>query len=155
MTLASKVSYNELCTFVETYYDAKNPSDTMDPSACWCCAQYIRHLLGHNIDAESSDAHPIELKSPLEILNWKGIHHCFQECKGEMHYFTIEIEDDNCTIINTYGGIDKIFISTHKTKSWINLYTKAIKGDIKAYNRCFGIVAKKDLDISGLVMHHT
>ncbi|HSA76159.1 MAG TPA: hypothetical protein VLE02_01320 [Nitrosarchaeum sp.] len=168
--LSDLVNYDELKKFVEENYESDE-----DPSAPWCCAQYIRYLMGDTkIDVELESTYPFRLYDANEIKMMRGIHHFCQESNEEVYYFTLEIcEIDEvynslcneaellisdlecatslCTITHSFVGANRIITEKFYTEDWVRWYNKVLRGDTHYYEMCF---LTKSKGLTGIEVYH-
>lgn len=120
--------------------------DEEDPSSCWNGARFFFHHYNMKCDIDDEDAYPNDLKldesSMSQRFNNNGIYHCFIENPTEFHHFLLIVQNDELTLIQTYGGIAKLTIQSFNKKDWIDNLIKTLKGDIKAYKYIFQIPTK-------------
>lgn len=117
-----------------------------DESICWNCMKYIFSLLCIEYVCHE-DGRPIlssGIKLEIDDLDkmdlWKnGLYFCYQLSKAEAHYFTIFIDGDDLTLIQTTQGIYELTVKIFDKRVWLQSYKDMAKGNTNAYKFIFSV----------------
>ena len=144
----NELGYASLCSFVSSKLD-----EGEEPSSCWNSAMYFFSIYGIKGDIDNINetyTENILSSKPLEdeiIKMSNGIFHWYIENDSEFHHFVTEIIDDKLTLIQTYGGIDKLVVKKYNKNEWYENFISALKdGNTKSYSFIFNLpmkIAKK------------
>lgn len=116
-----------------------------DASSCWNGARYFRYVTGVDPDIDSVDSYPNSL-DPEKMRAWgNGIYHIVQSNSFESHYFTLILFENDLSLYQTYGGINRITILMFNKDDWIEHYIKSTEGDVNSYNYCFSLCVDHDI----------
>jgi hypothetical protein len=109
-----------------------------DWTSCWNCAKAVALKLG---ETYTDNFYLHDLNDPNEILEWDdGVSQCMIEHEnGDTHEFALEIAGNHLCMIATYGGQDEVIRRIFPRDVWVDLYKSAMKGNKKAYRKCFGL----------------
>lgn len=133
--------YIGLSNFILEKYGEKE-----DESICWNCVKYLFSLFGISYSCKE-DGRPIELsqgneltKNPNELDLWSdGLYFCYQVSKAECHYFTLYVQNESLTLIQTTQGIHELTVKTFSKEIWIKNYKKMARGNRNCYRLIFDL----------------
>lgn len=120
------IRWNDFVRFT----DSKN--STKGDYACWAGTNYIKHLAG-----ETDEEYPDVLSDVSEFTD--GIYVVFQSAHYEEHHFCLDVDGDNLTVYQTYGGVDIFQKLDFDTQAWLDSYRGVLRGDLDSYNYCFNL----------------
>lgn len=121
-----------------------------DYSSCWLYALFVHTLLDLPISEDGCeciyDNHVININDFVEILKHNGIFSFYHANKTEFHHFILIINDNDLTLISTYGGQKDIVNIKFKKNEWqtkfLNLFSSSCvtnKSQLNDYKWLFGI----------------
>lgn len=131
-----------------------------DYTSCWMFSYYVHTKYG--LPIQNYEAFYEEEQNSEFNLNKNGIYSYFMSHNTEMHHFILFVNNDNLTLMSTYGGQKNIIEIKYNKNDFINFFEDLINEidndkKIKKYYKLFGInkICFDILDISNLTLSYT
>jgi hypothetical protein len=111
-------NYIEYCSYDPSHRESIESGEIENLYICFQGADYIAWLWMGS-DPILKEKLPRSEPTALEQVRYLyGVYHCDMHLANEDHSFVLDINEDEITVYNTYGGTREFFITTFDREQW-------------------------------------